>query len=51
VLIAMAGDAGDFGGAVLAELPVGDDIGRDFGMAINALSRRSGLSEESRRKD
>jgi hypothetical protein len=41
VLIAMTRDAADFGAAVFAELPIGDDIRSDFAMAIHTLTRRS----------
>jgi len=37
MLVSVTGDAGDLGSAVLAQLPVGDDVGRDFAVAFEAL--------------
>lgn len=36
----------DFGSAVFAELPVGDDVGRDFAVAVHALRRARRLREQ-----
>jgi hypothetical protein len=44
----MAGDTGDINLAVLAQLPVGDDAGRDLAVTVHALRRGVGrLSTEN----
>lgn len=55
VLVAVTSHARNLDSAVLAELPIGDDVGRDFAVAVDALRRSSGLrgdgaSRQNRKK-
>lgn len=47
VLITVTGDAGNFRRAVLAELPVGNNVRRDLGMALDTLAWSGGLCKKS----